>query len=84
MMIETRPCGCRSVIDGSGHVSMVGTCPQCLPAGAITWLIENGRQLELFEEEGVETLKRGGDAKDQSVQDQVIPTLEVVESGLPF
>ena len=27
---------------------MVRTCPVCLPPGAITWLIENGRQLDLF------------------------------------
>ncbi len=48
-MIETRDCGCRTVIDDSGHVVMVGTCPLCLPVGAITWLIENGRQLSLWE-----------------------------------
>ena len=49
-MIESRPCGCRTVLDGSGHVISVGTCPKCLPAGAITWLIENGRQLDLLVE----------------------------------
>ena len=27
----------------------VQTCPQCLPIGAITWLIENGRQLDMWE-----------------------------------
>ena len=27
----------------------VDTCPVCLPVGAITWLIENGRQLDMFE-----------------------------------
>jgi len=26
----------------------VRTCPVCLPPGAISWLIENGRQLDLF------------------------------------
>ncbi len=31
----------------------IGTCPECLPAGVIEYLIENGRQLELFGEEGV-------------------------------
>jgi len=47
-------------VDEGGHVWIVGTCPQCLPAGAITWLIENGRQLDLFEEEGVASaLERG-------------------------
>ena len=48
-MIEVSDCGCRTVFDGSGHVVSVGTCPLCLPVGAITWLIENGRQLEMFE-----------------------------------
>ena len=41
-------CGCRPAIsDGSGNVVSVSTCPQCLPAGAIHYLIDNGRQLEL-------------------------------------
>ena len=48
------PCVCPApVIDpNSGNVMSVHTCPACLPAGAITYLIENGRQLELFGEEG--------------------------------
>ncbi len=57
-MIEQRECGCRTVFDGSGNVVSVGTCPQCLPCGAITWLIENGRQLELFGEQGVTPVVR--------------------------
>ena len=31
----------------------VSTCPFCLPAGAITWLIDNGRQLDLMPEYGL-------------------------------
>ena len=46
-------CGCPEPHVMSGHVMLVSTCPKCLPVGAITWLIENGRQLELFEERGV-------------------------------
>ncbi len=61
---------------------MVGTCPLCLPAGAITWLIENGRQLELFGEEGVVTDVRGREVIERSVRDQVIPI--VADGGLPF
>jgi len=49
MKASRRPCGCRDLVDGSGHVLIVGTCPSCLPVGAITWLIENGRQLDVFE-----------------------------------
>ena len=37
------------MVDDSGRVLRVSTCPFCLPAGAITWLIENGRQLDMFE-----------------------------------
>ena len=29
---------------------MVATCPLCLPVGAISYLIENGRQLDIFED----------------------------------
>ncbi len=59
MPVETRPCGCRTILDGSGHVLMVGTCPLCLPCGAITWLIENGRQLDFFLEDGTEAGAEG-------------------------
>jgi len=62
----------------------IGTCPLCLPAGAITWLIENGRQLELFEEEGVVTDVRGLESIERSAQAQVKPVLELLEGGLPF
>ena len=42
-------CDCSpAVFDDAGQVLRVGTCPVCLPAGAITWLIENGRQVEMF------------------------------------
>jgi len=46
-------------------VVSVSTCPQCLPAGAITWLIENGRQLELDLEGGVDASVRCHETYDQ-------------------
>jgi len=44
-----RPCGCKETLVVAGQVVRVDTCPVCLPAGAISWLIENGRQLDMFE-----------------------------------
>ena len=42
-------CSCRPPLhDESGQVLRVETCPLCLLAGSITWLIENGRQLDMF------------------------------------
>ena len=81
-MIETRECGCRSVWAGENVVS-VSTCPQCLPVGAITWLIENGRQLELFGEQGVVTDVRGLESIENAVQNPVKPS-EGVLNVLPF
>ncbi len=43
-----RECGCRETLYDSGQVVRVDTCPVCLPVGAITWIIEHGRQLDLF------------------------------------
>ena len=83
-MIESRPCGCRTVLDGSGHVISVGTCPKCLPAGAITWLIENGRQLELFEEEGVGARMRGLESIEDSMHQSDVNDPEGSLPGLPF
>ncbi len=60
----------------------VDTCPVCLPVGSISWLIENGRQLELFGEEGVVTDRRGYEAIEKSAQIQVTSVLP--EDGLPF
>ena len=78
------PCGCARGAD------VVGTCPQCLPAGAITWLIENGRQLELFEVPpeptrvpGVLAFCERDDPDGTDDPDQVTPVLEL-EDGLPF
>ena len=68
-MIEARPCGCRTVFDGSDHVVSVGTCPECLPAGAITWLIENGRQLDLLSDSGVLEPVRGLESIEKYVHD---------------
>ena len=41
-------CSCRTELLESGQVWKVQTCPSCLLPGAITWLIENGRQLDMF------------------------------------
>jgi len=38
-----------TVYDDSGHVLEVSTCPYCLPVGSIELMIENGRQLDLWE-----------------------------------
>ena len=87
-MVEVRPCGCSSVFDGSGHVVSVGTCPQCLPVGSMEYLIENGRQLDIFE--GPPEPLRGsggthwvsGHASDDHVKDK--RSGSVLDSGLPF
>ena len=68
VVIEYRDCGCETVTDGDATLS-VQTCPVCLPAGAITWLTENGRQLDLLEERGVGTDMRGLEAIEKSAQD---------------
>ena len=68
-MIETRPCGCKTVLDAGDHVVSVGTCPKCLPVGAITWLIENGRQLDLLEDRGVLAPMMGLESIEKSAQD---------------
>jgi len=41
-------CDCRPPVVKEGQVLRVDTCPLCLPPGAITWLIESGRQLDMF------------------------------------
>ena len=64
----------------------VGTCPICLPAGAITYLIENGRQLTLFEGPpepigfpGVDDVSEGGEP------DESIPVkTRHLDDDLPF
>ena len=72
-MIETRECGCRSVFDGQLNAVSVSTCNLCLPEGVITWLIENGRQLDLFGDRGVLTPMRGLESIEKSARDQVQP-----------
>ena len=49
----------------------VSTCPVCLPTGAITWLIEHGRQVELFPDSGVLEPVRGLESIEKSVQKQL-------------
>ncbi len=82
-MIEARECGCRTVIDGSDHVVSVGTCPRCLPCGAITWLIENGRQLELFGDTGV-ALRERGLIRQLPPEPIIVTDRPRPEGGLPF
>ena len=63
---DLRPCGCRTVFSEEMVLS-VGTCPRCLPPGAITWLIDNGRQLELLLEGGVTQGVRSADTDEPQV-----------------
>ncbi len=70
--------------------SSVQTCPECLPVGAIIWLIENGRQLSLFEEPpepvavpGVDSFSEGDDL-DGSCRPNPTSTDQDVLPDLPF
>ncbi len=60
----------------------IQTCPLCLPVGAISWLIENGRQLELELPRRVDPSMRGGDT--ELSQNQVIPSERFPPDDLPF
>ena len=63
----------------------VGTCPQCLPVGSITWLIENGRQLDLLEDRGVLAPMRGLESIEKCAQDPVTNDRQRSAEGLlPF
>ena len=53
MEIVDPRCGCELHTE-AGQVVRIDTCPVCLPVGSVTWLIENGRQLELPMESGVD------------------------------
>ncbi len=64
-------------------VMSVGTCPSCLPVGAISWLIENGRQLELFGEEGVSPCK-GRETIENDSSIEVERGLQGGPGDLPF
>ncbi len=64
MQIAQSECGCELHTE-AGQVVRVDTCPVCLPAGAITWLIENGRQLELFPEGRVDAGHERNDPTDR-------------------
>lgn len=63
---------------------IVGTCPSCLPVGSIEWLIENGRQLELFGEEGVSTGVSGLESTEMYGLDSGENGSPRPEEGLPF
>jgi len=67
--------------DVSVGANSVRTCPVCLPRGAITWLIENGRQLELFDGQGVLAPVRGLESIEKYALLQV---KNEPDSGLPF
>jgi len=78
----SRSCGC---LDCESELEVrFGTCPECLPGGSIEWLIENGRQLELFDGQGVDPSTRGGDTDDYHELNQVQTDRPVCEDGLPF
>jgi len=83
VIYEYRDCGCETVTTDAGQVVSCDTCPVCLPPGAITWLIENGRQLELLEEEGVDAL-RGGETRDDIVRASQKNKPVIFDHGLPF
>ena len=69
MRSELRTCGCRDVFDDGGKCVVVSTCTECLPPGAITQMIENGRQLELGElAEGMAPMG-AGDGYEKYAQD---------------
>ena len=72
-MIRILSCGCVET------QTSIQTCPVCLPVGAIEFMIENGRQLELFEDGGV-TLAVSGLEAERSLQD----LNDLPEGDLPF
>ena len=84
MKIDGEVCNCRAPLVEAGQVVRVDTCPVCLPRGSITWLIENGRQLELFSDKGVLEPVRGLESIERSAQDQVTKPARGSESVLPF
>ena len=63
-----------------GQVVRVTTCPFCLPRGAITWLIDNGRQLDMFEDPGLRGPSRA-DIVDMSIS---VSASKTQCGGLPF
>ena len=74
-MIAGKVCECRDPLVVAGQVVRVDTCPVCLPRGAISWLIENGRQLDMFDPEPLEEVRvtvgvRGGDTDDSHTSDE--------------
>jgi len=81
-------CECRDALyDSEGQVVRVDTCPVCLPAGAITWLIENGRQLDMFDEvEHVDSTVsvRALEAEAERASQQQITDALLSATGLPF
>ena len=83
-----KPCGCiEEVLDGSGRVFRVGTCPRCLPAGSITWLIDNGCQLDMFrsslEVDSMVSVS-GLDLDADSTSEKEITARLIRETGLLF
>ena len=65
----------------------IQTCGVCLPVGSITWQIENGRQLDIFEQlleidstVSVSALEAEAErAFNQQITDSLLKT-----TGLPF
>ena len=71
------PCGC--LRDGDS----VGTCPVCLPSGAIERMIV-GDQMELFEDRGVVPVERGREPDSTVRSDLAKSDLGEKLPGLPF
>jgi len=61
----------------------VQTCPLCLPVGSITHMIEDGRQLELLEEEGVSTGVSGHESYDPCYEPDPSETLAAIRAADP-
>ena len=72
--------GCDCVVTETS----VQTCQRCLPAGAITWLIEHGRQVDLFEEGGVTPRERGRAELERISQSDTDAVLGRTRGWLPF
>jgi len=65
-------------------VVSIGTCPLCLPVGSITYLIDNGRQLELPLGERVVSTTIGDDTEMDRALQSAKSARDQSDHGLPF
>ena len=85
MRQDSDHCGCVET------ETSIQTCPLCLPPGAITWLLEHGRQLSLFDGPpeplkipGVLAFSEGDDRVGQIDPHPGYKAVLELEDGLPF